>query len=53
MCALIISACGNSTMNQPAVKNGHVIEVDGSAFMFNDSMTLDYQLNYFEGQFLK
>lgn len=37
----------------PAVKNGHVVEVDGYAFMFNDSITLDYQLNYFEEQFLK
>ncbi len=37
----------------PAVKNDHVIEVDGNAFMFNDSLTLDYQLEYFEEQFLK
>ncbi|MFJ5768036.1 iron-hydroxamate ABC transporter substrate-binding protein [Lysinibacillus sp. NPDC093210] len=37
----------------PAVKNDHVIEVDGNAFMFNDSLTLDYQLKYFEEQFLK
>lgn len=37
----------------PAVKNNHVIEVDGNAFMFNDSITLDYQLKYFEEHFLK
>lgn len=37
----------------PAVKSGHVIEVDGNAFMFNDSLTLDYQLKHFEEQFLK
>ncbi|QFF97665.1 ABC transporter substrate-binding protein [Psychrobacillus glaciei] len=37
----------------PAVKNNHVIEVDGNTFLFNDSLTLDYQLNYFEEQFLK
>ncbi|MGG0642670.1 iron-hydroxamate ABC transporter substrate-binding protein [Sporosarcina gallistercoris] len=37
----------------PAVKNDHVIEVDGNAFMFNDSITLDYQLKHFEEQFLK
>lgn len=37
----------------PAVKNNHVIEVDGNAFMFNDSLTLDYQLKYFEEHFLK
>lgn len=37
----------------PAVKNNHVIEVDGNAFLFNDSITLDYQLKYFEEHFLK
>lgn len=37
----------------PAVKNNHVIEVDGNAFMFNDPITLDYQLNFFEESFLK
>ncbi|MED4061064.1 iron-hydroxamate ABC transporter substrate-binding protein [Priestia megaterium] len=37
----------------PAVKNNHVIEVDGNSFMFNDAVTLDYQLKYFEKQFLK
>ncbi|MFJ5770304.1 iron-hydroxamate ABC transporter substrate-binding protein [Psychrobacillus sp. NPDC093180] len=37
----------------PAVKNNHVIEVDGNTFLFNDSLTLDYQLNYLEEQFLK
>ncbi|KMY50145.1 iron-hydroxamate ABC transporter substrate-binding protein [Peribacillus loiseleuriae] len=37
----------------PAVKNNHVIEVDANAFLFNDSVTLDYQLKYFEEQFLK
>lgn len=37
----------------PAVKNDHVIEVDGNAFMFNDPISLDYQLKYFEEHFLK
>lgn len=37
----------------PAVKNNHVIEVDGNTFLFNDSLTLDFQLNYFEEHFLK
>lgn len=37
----------------PAVKNQHVFEVDGNAFMFNDSMTLDYQLDFFKDHFLK
>ncbi|MCH1627166.1 iron-hydroxamate ABC transporter substrate-binding protein [Fredinandcohnia quinoae] len=37
----------------PAVKNNHVIEVDGNAFMFNDAITLDYQLKHFEENFLK
>ncbi|MBM7566701.1 iron-hydroxamate ABC transporter substrate-binding protein [Paenibacillus sacheonensis] len=38
--------------NIPAVKNGRVFDVDGSAFYFNDPMTLDYQLDFFKQKFL-
>ncbi|MCU9615015.1 iron-hydroxamate ABC transporter substrate-binding protein [Caldibacillus lycopersici] len=35
-----------------AVKNGHLFEADAKAFYFNDAMSLDYQLNFFEEKFL-
>lgn len=35
-----------------AVKNDRVLEVDAKAFYFNDALTLDYQLDYFEEAFL-
>lgn len=34
--------------NLPAVKNKKVFVVDAAIFNFNDAMTLDYQLDYFE-----
>ncbi|MCY8232330.1 iron-hydroxamate ABC transporter substrate-binding protein [Priestia endophytica] len=37
----------------PAVKNNRVFEADANAFMFNDPITLDYQLNFFKEHFLK
>ncbi|SNZ15342.1 iron complex transport system substrate-binding protein [Terribacillus aidingensis] len=37
----------------PAVKEGNVLKADAYAFMFNDPLTLDYQLNFFEEEFLK
>ena len=36
-----------------AVKNDRVLEVDAKAFYFNDALTLDYQLDYFEEAFLR
>ncbi|MGE7024266.1 iron-hydroxamate ABC transporter substrate-binding protein [Solibacillus cecembensis] len=36
-----------------AVKNGQLFEVDSKEFYFNDAMTLDYQLDFFEEKFLK
>ncbi|MEG0472865.1 MAG: iron-hydroxamate ABC transporter substrate-binding protein [Solibacillus sp.] len=36
-----------------AVKNGQLFEADLNAFYLNDAMTLDYQLNFFEENFLK
>ncbi|MEN1967936.1 iron-hydroxamate ABC transporter substrate-binding protein [Lentibacillus sp. N15] len=39
--------------NIPAVKNNHVFEADGNTFLFNDPITLDYQLDFFEEHFLK
>ncbi|MCY9546357.1 iron-hydroxamate ABC transporter substrate-binding protein [Lysinibacillus xylanilyticus] len=36
-----------------AVKNGHLFEVNGNAFYFNDAKTLDYQLDFFEKKFLQ
>lgn len=36
-----------------AVKNGRLFEADAKAFYFNDAMTLDYQLDFFEEKFLK
>ncbi|MFS0562899.1 iron-hydroxamate ABC transporter substrate-binding protein [Terribacillus sp. 179-K 1B1 HS] len=37
----------------PAVKEGHVLTADANAFLFNDALTLDYQLDFFKEQFLK
>ncbi|SDC89947.1 iron complex transport system substrate-binding protein [Terribacillus halophilus] len=37
----------------PAVKEGHVLTADANAFLFNDALTLDYQLDFFEEQLLK
>ncbi|MFJ6413956.1 iron-hydroxamate ABC transporter substrate-binding protein [Terribacillus sp. AE2B 122] len=37
----------------PAVKEGHVLTADANAFLFNDALTLDYQLEFFKEQFLK
>ncbi|TQS75890.1 iron-hydroxamate ABC transporter substrate-binding protein [Ornithinibacillus gellani] len=39
--------------NIPAVKNGHVFEVDQRSFYFNDATTLEYQLEFFEENFLQ
>lgn len=36
----------------PAVKNNHVFEADAKAFYFNDPLSLEYQLEFFEQQFL-
>ncbi|MGE7945398.1 iron-hydroxamate ABC transporter substrate-binding protein [Lysinibacillus sp. NPDC093688] len=36
-----------------AVKNGHLFEVNGNAFYFNDPKTLEYQLDFFEKKFLQ
>ncbi|SFE82302.1 iron complex transport system substrate-binding protein [Paenibacillus algorifonticola] len=33
--------------NIPAVKNGHIYEVNAKAFYFNDPITLEYQLEFF------
>lgn len=38
--------------NIPAVKNGRVFEVDQRSFYFNDALTLEYQLEFFEEKFL-
>ncbi|WP_366248210.1 iron-hydroxamate ABC transporter substrate-binding protein [Terribacillus aidingensis] len=38
--------------NTTAAKNNHVYEVDGNAFYFNDSNTLDYQLDFIKESFL-
>jgi iron complex transport system substrate-binding protein len=38
--------------NIPAVKNGRVFEVDAKAFYFNDPLTLEFQLDFFEKAFL-
>jgi len=37
----------------PAVKNHHVFEADANTFMFNDPITLDYQLEFFKEHFLQ
>ncbi|SDO22592.1 iron-hydroxamate ABC transporter substrate-binding protein [Alkalicoccus daliensis] len=39
--------------NIPAVAEGNVIEVDAMSFYFNDPVTLEYQLDVFEEEFLK
>jgi len=36
----------------PAVKNNHVFEVDAKAFYFNDPLSLEYQLEFFQQSFL-
>ncbi|MGE6378887.1 iron-hydroxamate ABC transporter substrate-binding protein [Peribacillus muralis] len=36
----------------PAVKNDHVFEANGNEFIFNDPLTLDYQLEFFKSHFL-
>ncbi|QHT63645.1 iron-hydroxamate ABC transporter substrate-binding protein [Paenibacillus lycopersici] len=38
--------------NIPAVKNGHVFEVSGDEFYFNDANTLDFQLEFLKKSFL-
>lgn len=38
--------------NIPAVKNGHVYVANAEAFYFNDPLTLDYQLKFFQKSFL-
>ncbi|PYZ97618.1 ABC transporter substrate-binding protein [Alteribacter lacisalsi] len=38
--------------NIPAVKNGNVFEAEAMKFYFNDPLTLDYQLEFFEEHFL-
>ncbi|MGE7919279.1 iron-hydroxamate ABC transporter substrate-binding protein [Viridibacillus sp. NPDC093762] len=38
--------------NIPAVKNGHVYEVNANEFYFNDPLTLEYQLEFFKDHFL-
>ncbi|QHW32373.1 iron-hydroxamate ABC transporter substrate-binding protein [Paenibacillus rhizovicinus] len=38
--------------NIPAVKNGHVFEVNANEFYFNDPNTLDFQLDFFKKSFL-
>ncbi|MFP7493052.1 iron-hydroxamate ABC transporter substrate-binding protein [Terribacillus saccharophilus] len=42
-----------SFQNTTAAKNNQVYEVDGNAFYFNDSNTLDYQLEFIKESFLK
>ena len=34
-----------------AVKNGHLFEVNANAFYFNDPITLEHQLKFFEEKF--
>lgn len=36
----------------PAVKNNRIFEADAKAFYFNDPLSLEYQLEFFEQQFL-
>ncbi|CZR07463.1 ABC transporter substrate-binding protein [Trichococcus ilyis] len=38
--------------NIPAVQNNHVFVADAETFYFNDSLSLDYQLDFFEESFL-
>ncbi|QXE02254.1 ABC transporter substrate-binding protein [Terribacillus sp. DMT04] len=37
----------------PAVKEGHLLKADANAFLFNDPLTLEYQVDFFEEEFLK
>ncbi len=37
----------------PAVKNNHVLEANAYEFIFNDPISLDYQLDFFKENFLK
>ena len=37
----------------PAVKNNQVLEADAYEFIFNDPISLDYQLDFFKENFLK
>lgn len=39
--------------NIPAIKNGNMFVADATKFYFNDPITLDYQLDFFEENFLK
>jgi iron complex transport system substrate-binding protein len=39
--------------NTPAVKNGQVFEANAKEFYFNDPISLDYQLEFFQEHFLK
>lgn len=39
--------------NMPAVKNNHVFEANAEEFLFNDPITLDYQLDFFTQHFLQ
>jgi len=39
--------------NIPAVKNNHVLEANAYEFIFNDPISLDYQLDFFKENFLK
>lgn len=36
-----------------AVKNGHLFEINGNVFYFNDPITLEYQLTFFKEKFLQ
>lgn len=36
-----------------AVKNNHVFEADGNSFLFNDPLSLEFQLNFFKENFMK
>ncbi|UOE60666.1 iron-hydroxamate ABC transporter substrate-binding protein [Priestia filamentosa] len=39
--------------NIPAVKNGHLFEMDAKEAYFSDPITLDYQLDFFKKSFLE
>lgn len=38
--------------NTPAVQNGHVFEVNAKEFYFNDPVSLEFQLEFFQEKFL-
>ncbi|MBM7871663.1 iron complex transport system substrate-binding protein [Clostridium pascui] len=42
----------NTYKNIPAVKNNHVIEINGNGASFNDPITLEYQLDLFKKSLL-